>query len=238
MIRNAAIVAAAMAAALSAAEAANLSVTPSRLDLSQQVKATSLRLSNHDSQPVTVQARVFRWTQSGGEDVLVRADEIVASPPITTLGPNSEGLFRIVRLDDGAAADEQAYRVFVEQVPEALNASGANLTISVRYSIPLFVRHGAGAPPDLSWTARRAGDHLVVEARNDGGLHAKLTRFELRSADGRSLVKTEGLVGYVLPGSVRSWSFPISGASTASGAGLVIEAHTQSGVATTDATVR
>jgi fimbrial chaperone protein len=40
--------------------------------------------------PINAQIRVFKWAQENGEEKLEPTEEVVASPPLATLAPNTD----------------------------------------------------------------------------------------------------------------------------------------------------
>ena len=92
------LLAAAVALALpGAAVAEGLRVSPVTLDIPAPGAAATLTLRNEGRQPITVQARSFRWTQSGGQEQLRRSGDVVISPPATRLPPGATQTIRVVR---------------------------------------------------------------------------------------------------------------------------------------------
>ncbi len=89
----------------------------------------------------------------------------------------------------------------------------------MRYSIPLFV-YGQGIPTikegahhalaetqNLSWRVTRSDGQPALEVRNRGDVHVRLSQVALEQG-GQKRTVAEGLLGYVLPGSTRSWPIP------------------------------
>lgn len=185
-------------------------------------QATSLWLENTGAEPVTLQVRSFGWSQPGGTDALTDQDEVVASPPITTVAPGRRQLVRIIRRPGAtpAAAPERSYRLIIDELPDRPkgDASGqlnARLAVQMRYSIPLFTY---SADPDAqaprlvtSYTATATGREM--EIRNTGTGHARLTDVRLVANGQEQLVKP-GLAGYVLPGATLRVPMPAGAPAT------------------------
>src|SRR5215216_2383723 len=112
-------IAAAAAAGLLAATSAGagaLRVSPVGLDLTEGRAASTLTLRNDEETPMSVQVRVFRWSQGPDGETLTPATDVVASPPIAPLAPHSERVVRVVRTGP-AAPVEASYRVLVDELP-------------------------------------------------------------------------------------------------------------------------
>lgn len=103
--------------------------------------------------------------------------------------------------------------------PAAKAEPAIGLKLQMRYSIPLFV-YGQGVPTikegahhalaetqNLSWRVTQAGGQPALEVRNRGDVHVRLSQVALEQG-GQKRTVAEGLLGYVLPGSTRSWPVP------------------------------
>ena len=185
-------------------------------------QATALWLENKGDTPVTLQVRSFDWSQSNGEDQLANQDEVVASPPIATVAPGKRQLVRIIRraMPAAGSAAERSYRLIIDELPVAPPAgqegtTSAGLAVQMRYSIPLFTYAAdpVAQAPRLVSTMRASARERMVEIRNSGTGHARLT--DLRMVlGGREQVLKPGLAGYVLPGATMRFAVPDNAAGT------------------------
>jgi fimbrial chaperone protein len=150
-----------------------------------------------------VQIRVFRWRQAGGRDVLEPTTDVVASPPATTLPPGADYLVRVVRTAERPPAQEESYRLLVDELPDRSQRRAGTVAFVLRYSIPLFFGPATGASA-LSWRVARTPAGYAVEARNAGTRRVRIADLGLRDPRGRS-VAARGLLGYVLAGSTMRW---------------------------------
>jgi fimbrial chaperone protein len=198
-------------ATASSAGAIGLQVTPISLELAPQSAAEGLWLSNTGEAPLTAQVRVYRWTQSGGEEQLEPSRGLVISPPMLQLDAGARQLVRVIRSGPPpeTGQPESAYRVVVNEVPAAA-PKGAGLKFVLRYSVPVFVAPVAGndakPAPQLSWTLRRDGERVVLDVRNDGRAHAQLSAVDFIGADGLRTTISAGLLGYALAGAQMQWT--------------------------------
>ena len=195
-------------------QAASLQVSPVVLSLQAEQAADGLWLSNIGPTPLQAQARVFRWTQENGEDVLAPTNDMVASPPMIVVQPGQRQMVRIVRVGAGLnpPSVQAAYRVVLDELPLQNGAQGVQFVL--RYSIPIFVSPPQAAsdgatqkspPLVLEWSLRRAGGDLLLTATNPGAVHAKLTEVSFIPRNGQAITLGDGLYGYVLPKSTRHW---------------------------------
>lgn len=187
-------------------------------------QATALWLENQGGQPAVLQVRVFGWSQAQGEEDFQPQQAVLPSPPIATIAPGARQLVRLMSTRPMPAGSEQAFRVFIDELPtpEAARqdaAAGASIRLQMRYAVPLFVygggatlplsrsREGAGGAEDkalkpvLDWQLLQDKGQPVLLLRNSGDAHARVTAVEWSGADGQAHSLNPGLLGYVLAGS-------------------------------------
>lgn len=183
-------------------------------------RAGALWLENPGNTSVTLQVAIYAWAQPDGKNAYAPQQDVVASPPIVTIAPNSRQLIRLTRTVAAPTETERPYRIVVDEIPvergdESQPKPAAAVSFRMRYSLPLFAyAKGAGpaaiakakAPspaPSLGWRTGKSAEGPYIEVRNDGPVHARLTQANFA---GQSL--SEGLLGYVLPGSSARWPLP------------------------------
>ncbi len=187
------------------AHAANLQISPVSIAFRATQTAAGVTLQNFGDTPLHGQVRVFTWDQKDGEDVLVPATDVVASPPIMEVAPKASQTVRLVRRNGAAPAREQTYRILIDEIPRG-DGAATGVAIRLQYSVPVFV-----APPDdaaaprLAWSVVEKGGAWYLRARNEGSLHARIGATTLRTASGKEIQLGKGLLGYALAGRAREW---------------------------------
>lgn len=189
--------------------------------LPADANATELWIQNQGNSATTMQVRIVRWKQEGGYERYTAQQEVVASPPIVTIGKGSKQLIRLIKQGTIPLGVEQAYRIIVDEIPQpgAKAEPTIGLKLQMRYSIPLFV-YGQGIPTikegahhvlvdtrNLSWHIRQDGGQPELEVHNRGDVHVRLSQVALEQG-GQKRTVADGLLGYVLPNSTRSWPIP------------------------------
>jgi len=188
--------------------AAQLHVEPVLLELTAPTAAGVLNLRNDDDTEAVVQTRVVRWSQSNGSDVLEPATDVVASPPFVTLAPGADYVVRVVRVSKQPVREEESYRVVVDQLPSAVGSQNRSVNVLIRQSIPVFFRLRDLRPASVSWTVRHEANKLVLTASNAGSQHLRIASLRLRNSAGTTISYGNGLAGYVLGQSFKSWTLP------------------------------
>lgn len=224
-MRNIAILAAAAAfltPATASAQAA-LRVQPLSVDVSSPSQASSITLQNNGDEVISLQMRVFEWSQVDGQDRLVPTTEVVASPPVARIAPGSNYTIRIARTVGAAAPGaEESYRLWVDELPPASLArtEGGTVDVRLRFDLPVFFR-GEGTSPSLGWNAQQDGDVVVVEGTNTGSRHARIEGLAVR-AGANEVSLGAGLNGYVLANSTRRWTAPAGSAEALAGGSITV----------------
>lgn len=200
--------------------AGSLQVAPISLEFSEGQQAQALWLSNAGDAPIRAQVRVMQWSQSEGSERLEPSRELVPSPPIVEIAPGRQQLVRIVRPEATAAGRELAYRVLVDELPDAQQAADAGLQFLLQYSIPLFVLPAGAAAQDapgprpptdastLSASLAGSGQDTHLTVVNRGARRVRLSQLAQVDAAGTHTMLVPGLLGYVLAGQRMQW--PVS----------------------------
>jgi fimbrial chaperone protein len=184
-----------------AALAGSLQVDPIRLEISQGRRTATLRVRNQEQAPVTIRAYALTWTQPGGEDRYDETDAVIVSPPIFTIPAGGTQLIRVGLRRP--SADPRAYRLMVEEVPQA--TPGGGVQVALRLNLPLFAMMNPGTAAELGWSAARGADgRWTIEAVNRGANYVRVEPAAAEAATGVDFDNGANL-GVVLPGSRRRW---------------------------------
>jgi fimbrial chaperone protein len=225
LVLGAAVLAAWLLAA-GAAVAQSLTVQPVSLQLGPGQMTATLSVTNGGDNPTGIQIRAFAWSQPNGKDELTATPAILASPPLTTLVPNSTQVVRLL-LRQAPRGREATYRLLLDQIPSATPSAPTTVTVTLRLSIPIFVEPQPVAPAHLDFHVELSGGQAYLVAANDGGRHDAVRDISLVAGDGRPL-KTENGSAYVLSGVTRRWRIMTQGRPPPGGT-WHLSAHLESG---------
>lgn len=232
------LVALVLAVLWSGAHAASLQVAPVLIEVPQPAATSSLQLRNFGVKPITAQVRIFRWSLQNGLDQLVETRDVVVSPPLSEIAPNSRQLIRIVRISKQPLQAEESYRLLIDEVPEQSDARKAGVNFTVRYSVPVFFLGAAAGSEPLTWSVEQQAGKLTVVASNPGSRHVRIAALRVLGARGEIVSFGEGLTGYVLAGSTARWSTKGTLSNPAPGSTVAISASTNNGPLQTTGVVR
>jgi len=194
------------------AHGASLQISPVSIAFQPGQNAAGIQLQNNGDAPLYGQVRVYAWDQRDGADDLTPTTQLVASPPVIEIAPNSTQTVRLVRRAgaQGAAAAggaEQTFRILIDELPRD-DAQQGNVAIRLQYSVPAFVLPAdSQAAPKLAWNTFQRGGNWHLRAHNGGALHAQIGATSVRIGE-REVVLSKGLLGYALPGRSREWQLP------------------------------
>lgn len=193
------------------ANAATLTISPVSVVLNSGKASALLEVKNLEPNPITLQARIYAWSQSGNEDVLVPTSDIIMSPPISTIAAGGSQTLRLL-LRPGAKADtnrERHYRILLDEIPAA-HAGPARVNFAMRSSIPVFVMPPKPSASNLAWRAARDGNGaVVVTATNAAAAYDRIFKLAAIQSDGSVHYGVmQGTNPYVLPRAQRQWVVP------------------------------
>lgn len=187
------------------------SMFPVRLTVDASHNVVTLSVSNPTDQDITLQPRVFKWTQESiahGVPVenLTDSTAFTIFPPLVNLKPQSKQTIRIRYNGSISGTKEEAFRVVTENLLVKPTPGIVNFTNAI--SIPLFVRAKVDRNPEMAWSVKRSDkDTLQLDFNNSAGnRHIQITGFSATKtgtgADGAShLPITHSFMQYLLPNS-------------------------------------
>jgi fimbrial chaperone protein len=195
--------------ASTAARGAAFGVSPIRVDLDASSRSGLITVTNDEDRRLRFQVKLRRWTQdAGGIDQYADSDDLLYFPQILTLEPKEKRVVRI-GLRSTPVAPEAAYRLYVEEMPDATaaQAQGAQVSIRLRFGVPVFVTGAKGEPrTELTAVGMRKG-RIELGVRNNGERHVRIEEIVARSS-GHEIGKVAGW--YVFPGASRPFSIPVA----------------------------
>lgn len=189
-------------AAAVSCHAAALRVSPILVDAGPSAN-TAITLTNSEARPINAQVRVFRWSQHDGEEQLVPAEDVVASPPIVSIAPHEDYVVRLQRTGPEPAS-EDAYRVVVDELPNPNRQRNGTVAVVLRYMVPAFFFSPDASQPRVKWSIAQRGGRPVVVAENAGDKRLRLNDLAIK-AGGHTTVVARGLAGYVLGHGSKEW---------------------------------
>jgi fimbrial chaperone protein len=206
-------------------------VTPIRLEFSGSQRAGALTVRNDTADPQVLQIELSEWSQHDGKDVYATTADLLATPPIVTIPPGREQVFRVGLRRVPDPTRELAYRVFLQEIVPPPAPDFAGLQVSLRVGIPVFVKPLApAAKPVATWTGRiTPNGTLAVMAMNNSNVHLQIMDFKLTVPDSNAVVASNEQMSYLLPDQSREWLLEVKPALPAGITRLHLMAQTDAG---------
>lgn len=209
--------------------AASLQISPVSVEIPASAAAATISLRNEGSVALSAQVRVFRWTQSNGQEKLEPTSEVVSSPPTVSLAPRAIYALRIVRTSRSPVVAPEAYRLLIDELPDPNRQKAGAVTLVLRYSVPVFFASIDSGAPKIDWSVEKRGSRVVVTAKNAGDRQLRLAAMVLRDSQGATVSFGAGLTGYVLPRSTMQWTAAGRSSGFAPGGSVAISAQSDLG---------
>lgn len=209
-----------------AAVAGDLEVSPILVDLSARARSALVTIRNTGRRTARYQARAFDWSQgSDGAMALEPAKDLFLFPPLVELQP---GESRNLRLGTEVAPGERerSWRIFVEELPRADAAPGANqVQVLTRVGVPVFLAPKVRAVKAELAFLPRDGERVRFVLRNTGTVHVRprSVTFALEAVGGERVLERTLDAWYVLAGGERVFEAALPAAACVKAAeGIVV----------------
>lgn len=195
------------------ARAGDFGVSPLRLVLDARTRSGAITVSNDGASPLTFQVALARWTEdAAGRDVYRASQDLVYFPRQFAIPPHRNRIIR-VGYRNPALGREQAYRLFIEEIPNpgAAQRSGTGVAIALRFGVPIFVQPAQARVRGEIAAVTLAHGAVQVRVRNDGRLHFRIAsvRVEALDAHGKPLYARSVPGWYLLAGAERRYRVPL-----------------------------
>lgn len=190
--------------------AAQVSISPVRIDLGEANSKDVIRISSQAEDARSFQVEIVAWSQTAADrEVYTPTEDILAVPPLFTLGPGEEQIVRIGMVTNPDPDTERAYRMFITELASPAQAqrqiSGVNMRL--RLGVPVFVAPASPAIAALDHVGwQQTGGRHFMQVRNTGNTHVRISEIRYR-APGMDEPRVEAAAIYVLAG--QSGHFPV-----------------------------
>ncbi|MFO7982446.1 MAG: fimbria/pilus periplasmic chaperone [Desulfuromonadales bacterium] len=208
--------------------AAEWRVVPIRIDLGKNQRSDVVRLINEGSEKVSLQIQATEWMQDeNGEDLYVPSKDLIFFPKILTVEPKEERVLR-AGIRSPAVQREKTYRLFIEEIPEASRADATQVSINIRFGLPVFVEPlQKQAQAEISSLELKAGK-IAAEISNTGNVHFRINKIIVHGldAEGREIFRKEKQGWYLLAEASRHHELDLPADGCSRSATLLLEVDT------------
>lgn len=188
--------------------AGSFSISPVRLTLSQQSGSQIITLRNDSTESTVIQIEVVKWSQNANQDHYSPSRQLLATPPIFTVAAGASQVIRVGLRHPPSESIEQAYRLFIQEVPPPPVPGKQGLQMALRISMPVFITPAHAVAPDLHWQAKSENNNsITISASNTGNAHIHLSALKIYQDNNPPPLYESKLFNYLLPGTSYTWSF-------------------------------
>jgi fimbrial chaperone protein len=191
-----------------AAGAQALKVIPVNVQMPPGQRTATLTVINEGSTETAIQIRAYAWDQPDGKDQLTTSNEVLASPPLTSIPAGATQIVRLV-LRQTPEGREATYRILLDQIPSA--SVPGEVKIVLRMSIPIFAQPTNRTASHVRFHVERDAGQVYLVGINDGLRHEAIRDIVLSTSDGRKLMTAPGVTPYILAGVTRRWLITAQG---------------------------
>ncbi|HET8745746.1 MAG TPA: fimbria/pilus periplasmic chaperone [Ramlibacter sp.] len=187
--------------------ASEFSVSPIGIELKPGALNETISVTNHASARLRVGMRLMEWTQDAqGADVYKDTGDLVYFPRQMEIAPEAKRLVR-VGAKSVAGESERAYRLFIEEQPEAATGpERSQVSFYLRFSVPVFIPPAVRRPQVEVGEPQLAQGKVSLTVRNRGNQHVRIVRMLVQDEAGEA---REATGWYQLPGIDRTYSVEI-----------------------------
>lgn len=203
-------------------------VAPIRLDLGSDARSGVIGVVNEGTGKFQVQMKAFLWEQDAdGKDQLTETKDLIFFPKIMVFEKPEERILR-AGIRTPAATKEKTYRLFIEEIPEPKKADGTNISVAIRFGVPIFVKPLKEEPKGEIAKIDLVNGDCRVTVKNSGNVHFIITAVNIKGKDpkGQETFTTQLDGWYLLNGASRVYTAAIPKQDCAGTAALAIEVAT------------
>jgi len=192
--------------------AASFDISPINIFFDSQKATEKMTILNTGGSDLTLQLRLYRWTQDGkGLDVYEETKDLVAFPKIVTIKKGEDRIIRIGTQSKSADV-EKTYRVYLEEVPSADPARKSNtVQFLSRVGVPVFLKpHKITTRGSMEPVGMQKG-RASFKIKNEGNYHFVITGITIHGMDGagKTVLEQELKGWYLLAGAARTYTAEI-----------------------------
>lgn len=191
--------------------AGSFSVNPVKLIFDGATRTVSLKVTNEDSEKVTVQLEAKAWSQDiKSGNLYTDTKDLLFFPKIVEIEASSERLIRVGYMGSPVEDREKTYRLFVQELPVSKPGETA-MKLAIRMGIPIFAQVKTPVKTPVIDDAKVKRSVLLVTMGNAGNSHYVVDKVIAKGMDakGDAVFSHDAGGWYVLAGQQHVFSVPI-----------------------------
>jgi len=159
-------------------------IVPTKGELSEDSKYIVFEVKNVSENTSAIQIQAMSWEIQNGEDVVKPTKDIIATPVIVNIKPNTKQIIRVGLNRNPDKEEEFFYKLLIKEIPR-LRKSEINVTqITVEFSIPIILKANENTKTKLNIKAEILSNETIsLEIDNQGKKHEILKSVVIKNKD-------------------------------------------------------
>jgi len=205
--------------------AGSFNVNPISLEFDPSTKTATLKVTNEDTEKVTVQMESKFWSQDNkGDDQYSDTSDLIFFPKIVDIEAGSERLVRVGYTGPSVGSQERTYRLFVQELPVS-KPGEMEMKFAIRMGIPVFVQVKTPLKTPVITHAEVNNGAVLVTMGNTGNSHYVVDKIAAKGVNtkGETVFSYDTGGWYVLAGQQHLFPLNIPTAECVKAASVAVE---------------
>jgi P pilus assembly chaperone PapD len=152
--------------------AGSFHITPTKGELAEEYKYIVFEVKNTSENISSIQVQTMSWEIHNGEDVLNTTRDIIATPVIVNIKPNTKQIIRVGLNRNPDKEEELFYKLIIKEIPRLKKTEINEAQITVEFSVPIILKATENTKTNLNIKAKiLSNDTLSLEIENQGKKH-------------------------------------------------------------------
>jgi fimbrial chaperone protein len=159
-------------------------IVPTKGELSEDSNYIVFEVKNTSENTSAIQIQAMSWEIQNGEDVVKPTKDIIATPVIVNIKPNTKQIIRVGLNRNPDKEEELFYKLLIKEIPRLKKTEINETQITVEFSIPIILKANENTKTNLNIkTAILPNETLSLEIENQGKKHEILKSVVIKNND-------------------------------------------------------
>ncbi len=164
--------------------AGSFHITPTKGELSEDSKYIVFEVKNTSENISSIQVQAMSWEIQNGEDIVKPTKNIIATPVIVNIKPNTKQIIRVGLNRNPDKEEELFYKLIIKEIPRLKKSEINEAQITVEFSIPIILKANENTKTKLNIKAEiLPNETLSLEIENQGKKHEILKSVVIKNKD-------------------------------------------------------
>jgi len=164
-----------------------------------------LTVRNTGEEDAVMQVSLIQWPAANMPFAIEPTRDLLVTPTTFRLAGGAQQMVRVGLLGTVPLQTEAAYRLIVEEVPEAQEQNTTRMRLVVRHDLPVFVAPAAAPLYKVHMEIDCSPDGAGLHMHNLGNSHLKVLRIALLEPQTHTTPGDWKTFEYLLPGGEARW---------------------------------